>query len=96
MHGRRAIPDDNLAYPVLITLRNKNGGIIYGSGFYIDTPNSVYLVTAKHVIFAVPLDHLIDDDLDLLSYSKYLAASHRIIITTSTSLPNTNGNVSPD
>ena len=42
----RAMPDDNLAYPVLITL--KTGG---GSGFYLNAKTAIYLVTAKHVLF---------------------------------------------
>lgn len=42
----RALPDDNLAYPVLITLKNSTG-----SGFYVNTNTGMYLVTAKHVLF---------------------------------------------
>ena len=43
----RAIPDDNLAYPVLITLAQ--GGS--GSGFFLNTSHSEFFVTAKHVLF---------------------------------------------
>jgi Trypsin-like peptidase domain len=43
----RAIPDDNLAYPVLIVL--DKGGT--GSGFYLTDGNCLYLVTARHVLF---------------------------------------------
>jgi Trypsin-like peptidase domain len=42
----RAIPEDNLAYPVLIKLSNGSEG----SGFYLSTPTVLYLVTANHVI----------------------------------------------
>jgi hypothetical protein len=45
--AQRAIPDDNLAYPVLITLGNGSSG----SGFFLNTSDAVYLVTAKHVLF---------------------------------------------
>jgi hypothetical protein len=93
--GNRAVPDDNLAYPVLITLKLKNGGIIYGSGFYINTANSVYLVTAKHVLFPNLAGQLVDADLELISYSRDVTAPQRITITTSTSLLNANGNIKP-
>jgi hypothetical protein len=43
--AQRAIPDDNLAIPVFIL-----GVQSQGSGFYLATPTSLYLVTAKHVI----------------------------------------------
>ena len=42
----RSIPDDNLAYPVLITLRTGSTG----SGFFLNTSTNVYLVTARHVL----------------------------------------------
>ena len=45
--AQRLIPDHNLAYPVLITLGN--GGT--HSGFFLNTSDSVLLVTAKHVLF---------------------------------------------
>src|ERR1039458_2489713 len=44
--AQRAIPEHNLAYPVLLTI-----GSTTGSGFYLNAPDSVYLVTAKHVLF---------------------------------------------
>ena len=43
----RAIPDNNLAYAVLITLAS--GG--QGSGFFLNAPPSGYLVTAAHVLY---------------------------------------------
>jgi hypothetical protein len=49
---QRAIPDDNLAYPVLITVNEKSGALrSTGSGFYVYNDKFVYLVTAKHVLF---------------------------------------------
>ena len=44
--GRRAIPDDNLAYPVLIITKRGSG-----SGFFYRHDNKYYLVTARHVLF---------------------------------------------
>jgi hypothetical protein len=46
INSDRAIPEDNLAYPVLLILQG--GGT--GSGFYFNTPATQYLVTANHVI----------------------------------------------
>src|ERR1700691_2639842 len=43
----RAIPDDNLAYPVLVTLGDNSSG----SGFFLNDGNAVYLVTARHVLY---------------------------------------------
>ncbi|MGC4098622.1 MAG: trypsin-like peptidase domain-containing protein [Nitrospira sp.] len=41
------IPDNNLAYPVLIQREVTKGG----SGFYLMMVNQIFLVTAKHVLF---------------------------------------------
>jgi len=65
----RAMPDDNLAYPVLITL--KNGGT--GTGFYVNANKGMYFVTAKHVLFDMNTGALLDSVFDLLSYSKDLS-----------------------
>lgn len=43
----RNIPDDNLAYPVLIVLGSGHSG----SGFQLNSGTHVYFVTAKHVLF---------------------------------------------
>jgi hypothetical protein len=40
------LPPENLAYPVRISI----GGSV-GSGFYYNTETSIFLVTAKHVLF---------------------------------------------
>lgn len=66
----RALPDDNLAYPVLISLKSGNG---FGSGFYVNTNTAIYLVTAKHVLFDLNTGKLLDSSFDLLSYSKDLS-----------------------
>ena len=63
------MPDDNLAYPVLITL--KNGGT--GTGFYVNANKGMYFVTAKHVLFDMNTGALLDSVFDLLSYSKDLS-----------------------
>ena len=51
--AQRAIPDDNLAYPVLINLTDcaSNVNSIQGTGFFLNAPSATYLVTARHVLF---------------------------------------------
>jgi hypothetical protein len=61
----RALPDDNLAYPVLITLKNGSTG----SGFYLNTQTAIHFVTAKHVLFDLNTNKILDTSFDLLSYS---------------------------
>jgi S1-C subfamily serine protease len=64
----REIPDDNLAYPVLINIRD--GG---GSGFFIRIGPTQYFVTAKHVLFkdaVAPESELRSDSAELISYSR--------------------------
>jgi S1-C subfamily serine protease len=48
----RRIPENNLAYPALITTSSGSTG----SGFYLATNSAIYLVTAAHVVFANELD----------------------------------------
>lgn len=43
----RSIPDDNLAYPVMIIMNTSSTG----SGFLLNTKSELYFVTAKHVLF---------------------------------------------
>jgi hypothetical protein len=64
--AQRALPDDNLAYPVLITLSHGSTG----SGFFLNTHQAVYLVTAKHVLFNPDTQKLIDNQAELTAYSK--------------------------
>jgi hypothetical protein len=63
--GQRAIPDDNLAYPVLV--QRSDGA---ASGFYLNTAGSIYLVTAKHVLFDPQRGSLRVPQVDLLSYPR--------------------------
>src|SRR5271155_1959826 len=86
--ARRMIPDDNLAYPVLIILKNKAGTTFgFGSGFYFGTANAEYLVTAKHVVsIGLPNEkthqaEVPDLVLQLVSYSKDLPTPQRILLT---------------
>jgi hypothetical protein len=78
-----AVPQDNLAYPVLITL--KDGA--KGSGFFLNTPKSVYLVTAHHVLAETnvidPQTQLYktDADIEAISYSKDFNDTHRNVLT---------------
>ena len=86
--ARRMIPDDNLAYPVLIILKNKSGAELgYGSGVYLSTGKAEFLVTAKHVIaggLPDPNTHkaeVPDLVLALVSYSKDQPTQKRILLT---------------
>src|SRR5712692_1377483 len=74
-HGQRAIPDDSLAYPVLI--QRSDGA---ASGFYLNTPTSIYLVTAKHVLFDPQRGTLRVPQVDLLSYSSKPKEPGKIIL----------------
>ncbi len=71
-HARRALPDDNLAYPVLITLKEKEGDKIIGtgSGFFLNRESATFLVTARHVIFKDGTDELQAPKAVLVSYPK--------------------------
>ena len=70
----RAIPDDNLAYPIL--LRHETGQ--RGSGFYMAAGDDTFLITAKHVLFSRETGELISGELNLISYPKDLADPRRI------------------
>jgi S1-C subfamily serine protease len=85
--AKRLIPDDNLAYPVLVTLKSGGRSVATGSGFYLNTGDETYLVTAKHVI-AVGLPdpsngnriEIPDLTVELLSYSKDLPIPSRVVL----------------
>ncbi len=62
----RAIPDDNLAYPVLITLKSGE----QGSGFFVNAQAGSFLVTARHVLFKKDTDDLHAPEAEALSYPK--------------------------
>ena len=61
----REIPDDNLAYPVLISLKTGSNG----SGFFLNNDSRIYLVTASHVLFDETSGNLKAQQAKLLSYS---------------------------
>lgn len=62
----RAIPDDNLAYPVLITLSTGQTG----SGFFLNTSDATYLVTAKHVLYDEKGEDILAPTIELRAYGK--------------------------
>jgi hypothetical protein len=79
----RALPDDNLAYPVLVTIGNSKG-----SGFYLSTAMAMYLVTATHVLFDPFTGRLIDTTFSLLSYSRDLSdQTSNIVVVDTKQLP---------
>jgi Trypsin-like peptidase domain len=89
--AQRAIPDDNLAYPILISLGNGSSG----SGFFLNTSNATYLVTAKHVLFSQPNQGLLSPHLDLLCYSRDPADPTKIQIAVDLSILQASGKVKP-
>lgn len=89
--AQRAIPGDNLAYPVLITLRNGPTG----SGFYLNTDKAIYLVTAKHVLFDPATKKLRDTGLELLSYSRDPSDSTHNLFALDLSILQNEGNIKP-
>lgn len=72
----RAIPDENLAYPVLVRLDTNSTG----SGFFLNTGTSTYLVTAAHVLFDETSGNLTAETAKLISYSKEPKETERNII----------------
>jgi hypothetical protein len=75
--AQRSIPEDNLAYPVFITISD---GQSTGSGFFLNAPKATYLVTAKHVLFDPSSHRLRGQKADLLSYSRDLTDPGRNLI----------------
>src|SRR6185369_6550919 len=83
--AQRAIPEDNLAYPVLITVKKDQKTFGMASGFYLTSDGAVYLVTAGHVLKNVltpdpQTQKLPDVEIDLLSYSRDQTPK-RIVLT---------------
>jgi hypothetical protein len=89
--AQRAIPDDNLAYPVLISLKNGSSG----SGFYLNDGKAIYLVTAKHVLFDPVTQRLMDVTAELLSYSKDPADSAHNELALDLAVLQNGGNIRP-
>jgi Trypsin-like peptidase domain len=69
---RRALPDDNLAYPVLVEvpLAGNPGNASSGTGFYLDVRGYTFLITARHVVFASDTDTLKGKQMKLTSYGQ--------------------------
>jgi S1-C subfamily serine protease len=68
----RRIPDDNLAYPVLVKI-----GTSSGSGFFLNTPTAVYLVTAYHVLYDSSTSRPFASTAELASYPRNPADNGR-------------------
>ncbi|MEW6719702.1 MAG: trypsin-like peptidase domain-containing protein [Thermodesulfobacteriota bacterium] len=75
--GGRKIPDDNLGYPVHIILPTGNSG----SGFFVNTDNASYLVTASHIFFDKKTNRLISDTGECRSYGKDPNDQGRLILS---------------
>jgi hypothetical protein len=74
--AQRAIPDDNLAYPVLVEVPGE-----LASGFYLNTESSTYLVKAKHVLFDPQTARVRSGPMNLLSYPRNPKESATNVIT---------------
>lgn len=68
----RAIPDDNLSYPVLFLSAPVEGKSDTGSGFYYNAKNAVYFVSARHVLFA-------DSSVELKALPKIFKVPYQLI-----------------
>ena len=62
----RAIPENNLGYPVLVRVSDGSTG----SGFYLRDEPYVYFVTAKHILFDPQSESLLGDKAQLTSYGR--------------------------
>jgi hypothetical protein len=91
LSAQRSIPDDNLAYPVLISLGNDSSG----SGFFLNTVHGIYLVTAKHVLFNQSNQALLSSHLELLSYPKNPADPTKIRIGVNLAMLQSEGKLKP-
>jgi hypothetical protein len=60
----RAIPDDNLAYPVRVYLQGSEG-----SGFFLVTDSFLFFVTAKHVLYDPKTNTAYHNNITLESYT---------------------------
>jgi hypothetical protein len=89
--AQRAIPDDNLAYPVMVVL--SKGGM--GSGFYLNTPTAAYLVTAKHVLFHPVTGELLAPTALFISYPSGVKETGRNVLSANLAMLLKNGEVKP-
>jgi Trypsin-like peptidase domain len=96
----REIPEDNLAYPVQINLTDCRHGLpAMASGFFLNTGKSLYLVTARHVIFGAirgrfkPDTPLLCKEARFIAYSKDPKEKQKNIIDLNLEVLNKNANV---
>ena len=75
-NNMRAIPDNNLAYPVFVSIGNSTG-----SGFYVNTDKAVFFVTAKHVLFNPATQLPYAPTAVLVSYSSDLKDPTKNVLT---------------
>jgi S1-C subfamily serine protease len=96
IEAQRSIPDDNLAYPVLVNLTSCPGiPNITGSGFFINAENATYFVTARHVLFdeSKPDRPLRCKQAELLSYSRDQKEAGRNLLALDLALLSANNDV---
>lgn len=86
--AKRAIPEDNLAYPVLLLMGNSSG-----SGFFLNTPTATFLVTAKHVLFDPATNRLRSDSLELISYPREIKDVRRNVLALDLVVLKNGGNI---
>jgi len=70
----RQIPDDNLCYPILLTV-----GTSTGSGFFLNTGTGIFLITAKHVLYDPQTGILHATQAKITSYPKEHADTEKNI-----------------
>jgi V8-like Glu-specific endopeptidase len=86
--ARRAIPENNLVYPAMITIDSA----AQGSGFYLNNGSNIYLVTAKHVILnnnGKPIGNIAN----ILSYPSELFSKGKILIDIDLNVQQNNKNI---
>lgn len=74
--AKRAIPSNNLSYPVLIAVSGHGSA----TAFYLRNDKHLYLVTAKHVLFTKPQSKLKGIKAVCLSYPEDITDENQIII----------------
>jgi len=84
---KRAIPSNNLAYPVLIVVSDQSSA----TAFYLRNEKHLYLVTAKHVLFTKPEYKLKGNKAVCLSYPEDFSAEDQIRIVVDVNSCNTQG-----
>lgn len=70
----RRIPDDNLSYPFSIALASG----AQGTGFVVNADPHLYLVTARHVLFAGKT--LLSDTATVTGYNRTIPASPPVVL----------------